>query len=349
MTKTGLVYHSDCLKHHLLDGKPEVPGRLSATMEHFRDVGLLDRLSLLTPEPATEEDLELVHTEEMINYVRDLSEKGYEDNSVINGDIFVSPDTYNAALLAAGGVKKAAESVWANEVDNCFALVRPPGHHASRNMPGGFCFFNNTAVAIRHLQRKNDAGRVAVFDWDAHCGNGTMDIFYEDPDVLTISVHQDPRNFYPGTGFVEQIGESEGRGYCMNLPVPAGTGDADYIHILDDFVLSKIRQFNPEIIFVAAGQDSHIDDNMSGLKLTDAGYAAMTAKMMGLASEICDGMLILTLEGGYNVQTLPVTHERIVSMLLGEKPPIIKGKVLESTKNIIKDLRQQLEGTEMGD
>ncbi|MFH0862674.1 MAG: histone deacetylase [Candidatus Altiarchaeota archaeon] len=349
MAKTGLVYHSDCLKHLLLEGKPETPERVSSTMEHFRQTGLLARLSLLTPEPATHDDLELVHTEELINYVRDLSDNGYDENSVINGDIYISPDTYNSALLAAGGVKMAAKAVWSGDVENCFALVRPPGHHAKRNLPAGFCFFNNTAVAIRCLQRNEGLGRIAVFDWDAHCGNGTMDIFYEDPDVLTISVHQDPRNFYPGEGFVEQIGEGEGRGYCMNIPVPAGSGDADYIRILEEFALPKIRQFDPEIIFVAAGQDSHADDGMSGLRLTDDGYAAMSSKLRELALEICDGMLVLTLEGGYNVDTLPHTHERIVSALLGEKPVEIRGKALESTNTVLQQLRQQLKGTEMGD
>jgi acetoin utilization deacetylase AcuC-like enzyme len=350
MNRTGLSYHPDCLKHTLMPGKPETPERVAATYEHFKTTGLLDELTLLTPEPATEEDLERAHTEELINYVRQTSEKGYEENTIINGDVYVGPETYNAAILAAGGVKLAAESVWNGEAKNAFALVRPPGHHASRNLPAGFCFFNNTAVAIEHLMASEGVGKVAVFDWDAHCGNGTMNIFYENPDVLTISIHQDPSNFYPGTGFVDQIGEGDGKGYCMNIPVPAGAGDADYIHAIDDFVTPKLRQFAPEMIFVAAGQDGHVGDGMSGLELTDDGYCAMSWRMLNLADELCSGKLVLTLEGGYNLSTLPETHHRIVSTLLEEgELPDISGKVRQSTKDILAQLREQLKDTPMAD
>jgi acetoin utilization deacetylase AcuC-like enzyme len=349
MNRTGLSYHPDCLKHQPFHGKPEVAGRITATLEHFRQSGLLDKLKAINPLPATAEDVESVHTEELVNYVRELSEKGYEEDAIINGDVWVSPGTYEAALASAGCVKAAAKSVWEGKVDNCFALSRPPGHHASRNMPAGFCYFNNTAAAIAGLEQEYGVERVAIFDWDAHCGHGTMQVFYENPDVLTISIHQDPHSFYPGTGFVEQTGEGDGKGYCMNVPVPAGTGNADYTHVLDDFVVPKLKQFEPDIIFVAAGQDSHADDLMSGLKLTDECYGAMTGTIMDAAKKLCKGRLVLTLEGGYDLVMLPRVHHMIVSTLLGGKRPGIEGEVLQSTRDVLAQLRKHLAHTRMGD
>jgi acetoin utilization deacetylase AcuC-like enzyme len=348
MNRTGLAYHPDCLKHALLPGKPETPDRVSGTLDHLRQTGLIDRLRQLTPDPPSEEDLLRVHDPRLIEYVRDLSENGYQENSVINGDIYVGPDTYKAALLAAGGAVCAAEASWNGDLDNAFAMVRPPGHHAGRMIPAGFCFFNNTAVAIRRLQEVHGLEKAAVFDWDAHCGHGTMGIFYEDPTVLTISVHRDPHNFYPGTGFVEQVGEEDGKGYCMNVPVPEGTGDPDYIRIIDGFMAAKLRKFDPDIIFVAAGQDSHMNEGIGGLMLTDDGYAAMTGRLMALAEELCGGRLVLTLEGGYNTPTLPVTHHRILSTLLGEaEAPEIAGEPMDSTTEILETLEQKLTFTPM--
>jgi len=349
MYKTGVAYHEDCQKHIPYEGNPEIPERISTTVEYLKNTGIVEKVHLITPEPAEEEDLLRVHAEDMVDYIRNLSENGYGENDYVNSDLFVGKDTYQAALAAAGGAKAAAESVWTGNVDNAFALVRPPGHHASRDLPAGFCYFNNAATAIEYLRAKHGVKKVAVFDWDAHCGNGTMNIFYKDPAVLTISVHQDPHTFYPGTGFVEQIGEGRGRGYCMNIPVPAGTGDADYMHILDKFVVPKLGIFKPDIIFIAAGQDSHAGDGYSGLELTDDGYAAMTATLLEAASKLCAGRLVLTLEGGYNLETLPMTHHRIVSALLDGEKPDISGKVTDSTEYVLRLLKAQLADTLMGD
>ncbi len=339
---TGLVYHPDYVNHIPFRGNPEVPERISGTYSYFRETGLLDQLTLLNPEPASSDDILRVHTPEHADYIHTLSETGYDENTVLNTDVYVSPRTCDTAYLAAGGLIKALESVWTGKVGNCFALVRPPGHHAQRGLPAGFCYFNNAAVAIEHMREVHGVKRVAVFDWDAHAGHGTMEVFYTDPDVLTVSVHQDPRTFYPGTGFVEQVGDGWGTGCCVNIPVPAGTGDPDYIHILDDFVLDYIREFGPELLVVAAGQDSHATDTISGLRLTDDGYAEMTAKLMGLADGVCDGKLVLELEGGYNLQTLPQTHHRIVSTLLGGEAPAAEGEVLDSTKAVLEEVRDVL-------
>jgi len=345
MNRTGLVYSMECLKHKPYDGILEVPERISATIEHFKTTSLLDKLHLITPAPAEETDLMRVHSREHIDYVKGLSERGYVDFDIINPDIYVGANTYNAALYAAGGVISAVKSTLGAETDNCFCLVRPPGHHAS-SYPSGYCYFNNTAVAIRYAQQEYGIRKVAVFDWDAHAGNGTMKIFYNDPSVLTISVHRDPHEFFPGDGFVEQIGEGEGKGYCMNLPVPAGTGDADYVRILDDYVLDAMRRFEPEALFVAAGQDSHLSDPLGELNVTVDGYVAMTQRLMALADEVFGGRIILALEGGYNIKTLPGIHQSIVETLLGLKGEVkIDGVAGKPTLDVLSELKRNLKGT----
>lgn len=350
MSKTGLAWHPACLKHEPYKTNPEVPSRVSATIAHLSETGLIKSLVELPVEPASDEDLCRVHAKELVDYVRDVSRTGYDDLSLVNTDVYVSPGTFEAATHAAGGAIAAAEAVWKGGVDNAFALVRPPGHHAARTLPAGFCFFNNMAVAIERLRRMHGVRKVAVFDWDAHCGHGTMGLFYGDPDVLTVSIHQDPSCFYPGTGFADQVGEGPGLGYCMNLPVPAGTGDPDYVHVLEDLVVPKFRKFKPDIIFVAAGQDGHTEDRISGLKLTDDGYAAMTAVMAETARELCGGKLALTLEGGYNIETTKRVNHRILSILAGlEDAPAVDGTPLATTKAVIDELKGRLAGTPMGD
>jgi len=349
MNKTGLAWHPACLKHEPYKSDPEIPSRISATIGHLNETGLIKSLVELHVKPASDDDLMLVHDKGLIDYIRDTSRTGYDDLALINTDAYVSPGTFEAATYAAGGAVAAAEAVWKGDVKNAFALVRPPGHHAARMLPAGFCFFNNMSVAIERLRREHGVKKVAVFDWDAHCGHGTMGIFYEDPDILTVSIHQDPSNFYPGTGFTEQVGDGAGAGYCMNIPVPPGTGDADYVHVLRDYVLPKFRRFNPDIIFVAAGQDGHVDDHMSGLKLTDDVYAAMAGILRDAAEELCRGRLVLTLEGGYNLGVMKRVNHRVLSVLSGgEKPTEVKGNPLDSTAAVLEDLEVHLAGTPMG-
>lgn len=236
MRKTALVYHEDYLLHDAGAGHAERPERLSATMDYFRKKGALEKAVMFAPEPCTEEDILRVHTREHLEHIKNLSASG---GGYLDADTYCSPATYGVARLAAGGCIKAAKAVMDKEADNAFALIRPPGHHAARNRGGGFCYFNNAAIATRYLQKVCGLARIFIFDWDAHAGNGTMDIFYDDPTVLNISVHQDPRGFYPGTGYMEQTGQSLGNGFTVNIPVPAGTQDADYVHLLKEFVVPR--------------------------------------------------------------------------------------------------------------
>ncbi|VVB53095.1 Histone deacetylase domain protein [uncultured archaeon] len=340
---TGLIFHDDYLKHKPPENHPENPLRLSATMEHLMKTHVLSMVDQITPQEAKTEDVERVHSLEHINYIRCMSEKGHGRFAVIDPDTYVSPETYHVALLAAGGVMAAGEAVVKKEVENVFALVRPPGHHASRNQATGFCFFDNMSVMVKHLQAKHGVKKVCVFDWDAHAPNGTMGTFYSDPTVLNMSIHQDPKSFYPGVGFIDQIGEGAGRGYTINFPVPGGTGDADYIYFINDFVVPYVRKFKPDLIAIAAGQDSHASDRISQLNVTDAGYAEMTRIFMELADELCGGKLVLELEGGYNVRTLPVTHNAIISTLLGiPHDKKVEGKPLQSTHDLLTQLKNTL-------
>lgn len=334
--RTGLVYHPDYLKHKQLPGHPEAPERLEVTLDYFKTTGLIKELDAITAEPATAEDVMRVHSKEHIDSLRKLSEEG---GGHMGTDAYVCPQTYSVALLAAGGVTGAGDAVWRGVVDNCFALIRPPGHHASRNRAAGFCYLNNVAIMIRHLQDIYGLKRILLLDWDAHAPDGTIDVFYTDPGVLVISIHQDPHGFYPGTGFMEQTGQGDGKGYTINIPVPAGTGDADYAHIMQEVVKPQAQRFKPEFIVVSAGQDSHTDDYISGLDVTEAGYEYMTQEVMNLAKKYCDSRLVVELEGGYELNALKRSNHAIASTLLGKAPRNkIRGVVRDATYSVLAKL-----------
>jgi acetoin utilization deacetylase AcuC-like enzyme len=344
--KTGIIYDDIFLKHKQVERHPECPERVKLTYEYLHRTNLLDLIEVYPAIKAKTDDLIRVHSPEHVNYIRCLSERGSGKFSVIDSDTYVCSETYETALYSAGATMAAGELVCSGELNNCFALVRPPGHHASMNQATGFCYFDNLAIMIRHLQEKKAAKKVFLFDWDAHAPNGTMGSFYSDPSVLNISIHQDPTSFFPGQGFINQIGEKAGRGYTVNFPVPAGTGDADYIYFIDEFVIPKVRKFKPDLIAVAAGQDSHHSDLVSQLNITDAGFVEMTKKMMQLADELCSQRLVLSLEGGYNLATLPVTNHAIISALAGLKYAIlVQGNVAQSTKDLLLKLNETLKSS----
>ena len=340
MNKTALVYHEDYLKHRQPEGHPERPERLVETLNYFEKKGLLEKLTIVKPEVAKREDLLRVHSRELVDFMENLCSSG---GGFLDSDTFVCRDTCYVARLSAGGVIKAAEVVMEGKFDNSFALVRPPGHHASRNKSMGFCYFNNVAVMIKYIQEKYDLKRILVLDWDAHAFNGTMDIFYDTRDVLKISIHQDPRTLYPGTGFISQIGSGIGEGYTVNVPVPAGTEDSDYVYIFDEIVIPLAFDYKPQFMVISAGQDSHRDDPLSGLCLTESGYEEMTNILLKTSEELCDGRLVVELEGGYNLESLKKSNYAIVSSLIGDRrDETIKGKVKDSIKELAGSLKKIL-------
>ncbi len=338
MHKTGLVYHEDYLLHDAGAGHLERPERLSETIDYFRRKGILKKVLMLSPKPCTEEDILRAHTREHLEHIKNLSASG---GGYIDPDTYCSPAAYEAARLAAGGCITAAKAVMDKEVDNAFALIRPPGHHAARNKAGGFCYFNNAAITARYLQKVCGLERIFIYDWDAHAGNGTMDIFYDDPSVLNISVHQDPRSFYPGTGCMEQMGHSRGLGFTVNIPVPAGTQDADYVKLLKEFVIPAMNAYKPDFVIVAAGQDSHEEDKISGLSLTEKGYGEMTRLLVAEASVVCGGRVVVELEGGYSLPSFASSNYAILSSLTGiSKESVLEGEVMESTDVLLSALHE---------
>ncbi len=336
---TAWVYHPDYLLHDPGPGHLETPQRLGEAVELLRGWGVLDRMKWIEPSPATREDILRVHDEGLYIQVKNASKRG---NVHLDADTVANHGTFETALLAAGGVMKAADVVARKEAANAMALVRPPGHHACIDRAMGFCYFNNVAVAVRYLQAVHGVGRVCVFDWDCHAGNGTMEVFREDPDVLVISLHQDPAGFYPGRGFADEIGRGAGRGAQINVPMAPGAGDADYALVTCELLVPVMSQFAPEFIFISAGFDSHMQDRISRLRLTGDGYAFLASQVKDVAESTADGRLALALEGGYDAAALALSMRRIADVFLGDGgPQTVDGEPLADTQKLLADLRKR--------
>jgi acetoin utilization deacetylase AcuC-like enzyme len=233
-------------------------------------------------------------------------------------DTYTTPASYEAARLAAGAGMVAVEAVVAGQVSNAFALIRPPGHHATPTQPMGFCLLNNIAIAARHAIQTLGVERVAIVDYDVHHGNGTQDCFYDDGQVLFCSTHAWP--LYPGTGAASEVGAEDGYATTLNLPVPYATGDAGFRQIYDEVVLPALRSFAPGLILVSAGYDAHWDDPLGPLALSIDGYAALTQRLVGLAGELCGGRIVLLLEGGYSLPALAGGVLASLRVLMGHDP-----------------------------
>jgi acetoin utilization deacetylase AcuC-like enzyme len=300
---------------HTWHGHVEQAARLEAVRAALDASGLHSALSHLVPRAAPDDALEAVHTPHMLSRVRHLAGFG---GGQIDGDTYVTMDSWDAATLAAGAALGAVEAVAGARFDHAFALVRPPGHHATPGRAMGFCLVNNVAVAARHAVRRLGLGRVAIVDYDVHHGNGTQDIFYADPQVLFVSTHAAP--FYPGTGALDEIGAPDARGATLNVPLPYGVGDEGYAHVFDTVVAPALRRFRPELILVSAGYDAHWSDPLGPMVLSVAGYSALTARLIALADELCGGKIVMVLEGGYNLDALGACVVASLRLLLGRDP-----------------------------
>ncbi|MBZ4422170.1 histone deacetylase [Myxococcus sp. RHSTA-1-4] len=309
MTATLLLTDPLFLQHDPGHGHPESPARLQ------RILGVLARAPVEgtvmgVPRSATDAELAAVHTPELLAYLKRLS--GHE--AQIDPDTQVSPDSVDAARLAAGASIKAVEEVMAGRARNAFALVRPPGHHAEPGRAMGFCLFNNVAIAAE-AGRRLGAERVLILDWDVHHGNGTQESFYSRRDVLYQSVHQFP--YYPGTGAAPEVGVGEGEGYTVNVGLPGGNSDADYGMIFEELFLPMAEAYRPQLILVSAGFDPHQNDPIGGMEVTERGFAAMCASMRSLAERVCGGRLVLLLEGGYSLEGLSQSVHACIEVLAG--------------------------------
>jgi acetoin utilization deacetylase AcuC-like enzyme len=317
---TAIIYSEKYLEHNLGSGHPERPERLKAIVEALMRAGYWSspNVRVVKPEPAKREDIELAHDSEYVELIEKLSRFG----KPLDGDTPVNTNTFELALLAAGGAIKAGRSVMLGEARNAFALVRPPGHHAGRDFGGGFCYFNNLAIMVERLKREFKIKRVFVFDFDAHHGNGTQDIFYDDPSVLYMSTHQDGRTLYPGTGFVDEIGSGKGEGYTVNVPLPPGSSDAEYAGVMRELFVPLTEEFKPELFAVSVGMDAYVDDPLTQLELSAGAYGWLMRYVVDQAEKLCRGRVVLVLEGGYALDALADAAVRIVKVLTGEKPSL---------------------------
>jgi acetoin utilization deacetylase AcuC-like enzyme len=310
--KAGLVYDPIYLEHDTGD-HVENSQRLVATMSYLKETGIKEKLTCLPPRPASLEELGMIHAPEYISYVKSKAESG---GGWLDPDTVMSPKSYGAALYAAGGVLAAVEAVMKKEVDNAFALVRPPGHHAIRDRAMGFCIFNNVAIATKFALSKFNLSRVLIADFDVHHGNGTQDAFYADPKVLYFSTHQYP--FYPGTGWMDETGVGEGKGTTVNFPMAAGWADEEYLRAFREVLAPIARRFQPQLILVSAGFDAHWADQLAMMQVSVTGFTQMAIILEELAAELCQGRLVFALEGGYHLQVAACSIKAIFDVLLGD-------------------------------
>jgi acetoin utilization deacetylase AcuC-like enzyme len=300
----------------------ERPDRIRAVCKAVRDAGLVDspnpfpefaldmgiarqdRLKVveLEPAPANEELLLLAHTPRHVQRVKHVCEIG---GGVLDlGDTPVGRDSYEIAMLSLGSAIVACDAVMTGQVNRAFSAARPPGHHAEPERAMGFCLFSNIAIAARYIQKQYGAGRIAIVDFDVHHGNGTQAVLEADPTVLFISLHQDPRTCYPGSGFAWEAGVGPGRGFTLNIPFDPGSDDADYLRAIDQRVVPELDKFRPEVLMLSAGFDAHQDDPLAQIELTDEGYDQITRRLLAVADQHCAGRVVSVLEGGYNLVAL---------------------------------------------
>ena len=297
-------------EHDAGPGHPERPERLEAVRRGLRQGGLVEALVPLAPRPATRAELLRVHTPEHVDRVAAAEGKSVR----FDPDTAMGPRSYGAATRAAGAVVDAVESVLDGAIDRAFCSVRPPGHHATPDRAMGFCVLNNVAVGVAAALARG-LSRVAVIDFDVHHGNGTQEAFYRDRRVLFVSSHQFP--FYPGTGDLDEVGEGDGRGFTVNLPMPAGMGDGDFRRAYREIVEPIGRAFDPELVLVSAGFDAYRDDPLGGMALTPAGFAELMDVCLAVASGAARGRLVAVLEGGYDIDGIADSTAAVVARMLG--------------------------------
>ena len=288
---TQIVFSEEFGKHNNMS-HPENAARLNVMMEEIKKAPFYKDLEFIKPEILPEKILHDVHTDGMIEQVKDLSN---EAGSWIDMDTYVCRSDYETARLAAGGLLQVCNNVIKGKADNAFALVRPPGHHATKSKSMGFCLFNNAAIAANELSKQGK--KILIFDFDVHHGNGTQDILYDRKDVMYQSTHLSPH--YPGTGAIDEIGVGDGEGYTINAPIYYGNGNNAVSKILDEVFLPVAKQFNPDLIIISSGYDSHHMDPLGGLRFTTDFFGTMTAKFQEIQPKI-----VGTLEGGYNLQMI---------------------------------------------
>ncbi|HEX6122957.1 MAG TPA: histone deacetylase [Ktedonobacterales bacterium] len=323
---SALVYDAAMLAHHVPRGFPEVPERVAFSMrmiEALIENGTLpaEHVLRLPARPATRAELETVHTPAHIERIRAaveelIAEEGPEaEPRYFTTDVFLSPGSYTAGLLAAGAPLVALDAIGEGQARNGYALVRPPGHHARPGQAMGFCLFNNVAVAARYAQRRWGWRKVLIVDYDVHHGNGTQEMFYEDADVVYFSTHEFP--FYPGTGGSQERGAGAGLGATVNVPLPAESGWSVYDPIFRQVLWPVADRFKPDVVLLSAGFDAHWLDPLAQMRLSTADYADLTLEVIEIAERYCEGRVVVVQEGGYHLDVMAQCAATVLVNLTG--------------------------------
>jgi acetoin utilization deacetylase AcuC-like enzyme len=322
MAEVGFCSSPRFVEHLTGPHHPERPDRIRAIHRAVQAAGLIDSpdpfpefridlgplppsgvklIELEEPAPLDEQWIRLVHDQKYIDRVRRVCTAG---GVLDQGDTPVCPASFDLARMSAGGVVQCCDAVMSGRVRRAFSAGRPPGHHAEPDRPMGFCLFSNVAIAARYLQKKYHLPHLAIVDFDVHHGNGTEAAFDDDPSVLFISLHQDPRTCYPGSGYDWDVGTGAGRGTTLNLPFNPGSNDQDYLRVMEQRVIPKLDDFRPEFLLISAGFDAHYDDPLAQVNLSEEGFARITQLLVAAAERHCEGRVVSALEGGYNLGAL---------------------------------------------
>ena len=335
--KTGFIQDDLFLQHDTGAFHPERKERLISITEGLRTYPRRDQLLQLKPRLASEEELELIHPS---SYIRKIQATAGKPSTQLDPDTVASVMSYEVARYAAGSLLVLIDAVFAGEIGNGFAFVRPPGHHAEPDHSMGFCLFSNAAIGAAYALQKYNLSKVLVVDFDVHHGNGTQKAFYQRSDVLYVSTHQFP--LYPGTGDFPEIGKGAGTGFTVNLPLPARTGDATYNLVFEKVVVPIAMSYGPEFVLVSAGYDAHIDDPLAGMEVTPNGFGAISQTLASLAEKLCGGKMVFLLEGGYHLKGLQDSVLKSLDVLTGQrhqaqswKPDASFEAVLEKSRNTL--------------
>ena len=332
MQRSAVLVDPRFREHDPGAGHPERPDRV-AVLEHLVADWEGTTLERVAPRPATDEEILAIHSAGLLDTMRSTEGRRCR----IDADTATSARSYETALLAAGGLIELVDAVATRAHRNGFAFVRPPGHHATSTQAMGFCFFNNAAIAAHHLRAKHGYERVAIIDWDLHHGNGTEAIFYEDPGVLYVSLHQYP--YYPGTGAASDVGRGAGAGFNVNVPFSPGVGDAGFLLAFEQVIEPVLRQYAPQFVLVSAGFDAHHRDPLGSLQVTERGYHEMARRLLALADDVAGGRFAAVLEGGYDLDAIRNSTEAVLSAM---STPLVLPEDLDVSSDALEPLKRVL-------
>lgn len=307
--------HTSYANHHMPGYQhPEHPGRIESVWQVLQAANLPQRMQVIAPNPVTDAMILRVHEATHLDTLKWVSAQ--EKLTMFDSDTYALPESAQIARLSAGGVVDVTTAVATGSAANGLAAVRPPGHHATPQRAMGFCLLSNVAIAARHAQTLPGIEKVMIVDIDVHHGNGTQDVFYDDPSILFVSTHQHP--FYPGTGKINEAGRGDGRGFTLNVPLSAGHGDSNYMAIMHQIIRPAAARFQPDLLLVSVGFDAHFVDPLAMMRLSLVGYVQLVRELKQIAHDLCDGKIVIVMEGGYDLQALGHGMRNMAHILLEE-------------------------------